>query len=905
MIGRAAELRAVERFADAARTSPAALVVEGEPGIGKTTLWEAGIEAARARGLRVLQARASSAEARLSFAGLTDLLEDVDGPAFAALPAPQRAALEVALLRAEPGESAPEPRAIGVGLLGILRGLAAAGPAVVAVDDLQWQDDASTHALAFAARRLDGEAVSVLLARRPGAPSELERAVERLRPELLPLGPLGLTATGRLLLDRLGLNVRRQLLRRIVETTRGNPLFAIEVGRMLAERGPPATGEDIPVPEVVEDLLGTRITRLPDPVRRLLVAVALSADLAAVQLSSISDRAAVDDAMDAGLLVVDRDHVRASHPLLAAAAMQRSSRSEQRELHAALADLAADGELRAFHLALAAELPDEELAESVAAAAAAAAARGAAEEAVVLAQHALRLTADRARRTDRLLALAGYLNTAGEAVRLTELLAPQLESLPPGEPRVRACLLLSNGAVSGNDAIVGYLERALAESGDDARLRALVLPDIAANQAVARVERIEQAEELAREALAAAPDAGPEAERMAHYALAWGRSLRGLRLDEPAERYWSVADPAANLAFTVDRIVALQLLWRGEVGAARAALGRLLTVADERGEPLAYALQRLHMCELELRAGGWDAATRLLDEWERDGELLVWPCYDRCRALVAAGRGLPDEAEEHAAEALERARRTGPNWDVLEALRARGIAALMTRKLSRAEESLRTVWDHVEREGVGEPGVFPVAPDLVEALADLHKVDDARAVTDRLAELSRAQDHPWGLATANRCRALVDLASDADDPAAAMLEDAAGAYEALGLPFERARTLLSLGRAQRRFKRWGAARGPLEAARDEFDRLGSHGWAELARSELVRLGGRRRAQEPGELTPSERRVVELAADGLSNKEIAQTLVVTVRTVEVHLKHSYAKLGIRSRTQLAGRLSERV
>jgi len=905
VIGRAPELRAVERFADAARTSPAALVVEGEPGIGKTTLWEAGIDAARARGVRVLQARASSAEARLSFAGLTDLLEEVDERAFASLPAPQRTALEVALLRVAPGGPAPEPRAIGVGLLGVLRNLAAAGPAMIAVDDLQWQDDASTHALAFAARRLDGEPVSVLLARRPGTPSEIERALDRLRPERLPLGPLGLTATGRLLLERLRLNVRRQLLRRIVATTRGNPLFALEVGRMLAERGPPAMGEDIPVPEVVEDLLGTRITRLPDPVRRLLVAVALSADLAASQLSSISDPGAVDEAVNAGVLVVDREHVRASHPLLATAAMQRSSLSEQRELHTALAGLAADGELRAFHLALAAELPDEELAESVAAAAAAAAARGAAHEAVVLAEHALRLTADRTRRTDRLLALAGYLNTAGEPVRLTELLAPQLDSLPSGEPRVRACLLLSNGAVSGNDDIVRYLERALAECDGDVRLRALVLPDIAANAAVARVERIAHSEELALEALSATPDAGPEAERMAHYALAWARSLRGLPLDDLPERYRRVADPSSNLAFTVDRILALRLLWRGEIGEARAALGLLLTQADERGDPLAYALQRLHMCELELRAGGWDAATRLLDEWERDGELLLWPCYDRCRALAAAGRGLPDEAEEHAAEALERARRTGPQWDVLEALRARGIAALMARKLSRAEQSLRAVWDHTEREGVEEPGVFPVAPDLVEVLVDLRRPDDARAVTERLRELSEVRDHPWGLATARRCRALVDLASGGDDAAAAMLEDAAGAYAALGLSFDRARTLLNLGRAQRRFKRWGAARAPLEEARDAFDSLGSHGWAELARSELVRLGGRRRAQEPGELTPSERRVVELAADGLSNKEIAQNLFVTVRTVEVHLKHAYAKLGIRSRTQLAGRLSERV
>jgi DNA-binding NarL/FixJ family response regulator len=143
--------------------------------------------------------------------------------------------------------------------------------------------------------------------------------------------------------------------------------------------------------------------------------------------------------------------------------------------------------------------------------------------------------------------------------------------------------------------------------------------------------------------------------------------------------------------------------------------------------------------------------------------------------------------------------------------------------------------------------------------------------------------------------------SGGEDPATD-LADAAAAYGALGLRFDRARTLLSLGRAQRRLKKWGSAREWLEQALAELDQMGSPGWAQQARSELARVGGRRR-QEPGELTPAERRVVELAADGLSNKEIAQTLFVAVRTVEVHLKHAYSKLGVRSRSQLARRLSD--
>jgi DNA-binding NarL/FixJ family response regulator len=448
VIARAGELSTIERFVGASADRAAVLVLEGEPGIGKTTLWEAAIDAARNRQLRILAARASGAEAQLSFAGLTDLLEDVDGDAFAALPAPQRLALDVALLRSVPAGAPPEPRAIALGLLNVLRALAGGGPLVVAVDDVQWLDSASAEALAFAARRLDGEAVSFLLARRPGSRSDLERVLERRRPERLHVGPLGLTATGRLLFERLGLNVRRQLLRRIVEATRGNPLFALELGRTLAEHGPPATGEEMPVPDVVEDLLGTRVAGLPHPLRRLLLAVALSGDLRASQLMEIGDPADVDDAVEAGLLVVDRDHARPSHPLLAAAAKQRSTAGERRDLHVELARVAADEELRAFHLALATELPDEELAATVAAAAAAAAGRGAAQEAVVLAEHALRLTPEPDGPNRRLLALGDYLNVAGEQARLTELLAPQLESLPPGEARVKACLLLSNGELT-------------------------------------------------------------------------------------------------------------------------------------------------------------------------------------------------------------------------------------------------------------------------------------------------------------------------------------------------------------------------------------------------------------------------------------------------------------------------
>jgi DNA-binding CsgD family transcriptional regulator len=167
--------------------------------------------------------------------------------------------------------------------------------------------------------------------------------------------------------------------------------------------------------------------------------------------------------------------------------------------------------------------------------------------------------------------------------------------------------------------------------------------------------------------------------------------------------------------------------------------------------------------------------------------------------------------------------------------------------------------------------------------------------------LSTLQEHPWGLASAKRCKGIAELASEYRAESVAALEEAVGAYELLGLRFDAARSLLALGRAQRRHRKWGAARRSLERAGAAFAGLGSPGWADETRAELSRVSARR-PQPSGELTPAERRVAELAGDGLANKEIARTLFVSVKTVEGHLSHVYAKLGVRSRAQLARRLS---
>ena len=350
---------------------------------------------------------------------------------------------------------------------------------------------------------------------------------------------------------------------------------------------------------------------------------------------------------------------------------------------------------------------------------------------------------------------------------------------------------------------------------------------------------------------------------------------------------------------SAERIVAVQHGFRGEVEQAREMIERLAALADERGESLSSEIMLLHLTELAIRAGDCNRAWQVLETWETWAALdRVTPARLRCAALIAALSGDERRAVDLAESAIEL---SDDAWDLFECERALGLAALLGARAQDAAERFGHVWRHMEREGVEEPGAFPVAGDLVQTLCELGRGDEAAAVAARLRKLADAQDHPWGLATAARGEALIALLEGWDEAAQAALHEAAAAYARLDLGFDRARTLLGLGRAQRRHRKWGAARDTLTAGADAFSDLGAPGWADVARGEIERVGARRPAGD-GELTSAESRVVALAAEGLSNKEIALALVVTVHTVEVHLSRAYAKLGVKSRSQLAGALA---
>lgn len=320
-----------------------------------------------------------------------------------------------------------------------------------------------------------------------------------------------------------------------------------------------------------------------------------------------------------------------------------------------------------------------------------------------------------------------------------------------------------------------HLARAYEESADHPGLRAEAAAAQAHATTLARVARIAEAERAALEALPVARAAGPALEREVLGALAWARCLRGLPVDDLLERYRAASDDPVYIYRSVERPAAVRLTWRGELEAARERLADLFERADERGEGFAYVAVRLNLLEAHLRAGDSAEAERLLQEWgESSTELVIGPIYERCRAVLAATRGHPDEAEEWAERAIAGFEESGMVWDRLEALRARGIAALLAGDHGRAVESLGEVWAHTQRAGVDEPGAFPVAPDLVEALIGSGDRHGASAVTARLDELAERLDHPWGRLTAARCDAVLALSGGAyGDDAAAALERAA------------------------------------------------------------------------------------------------------------------------------------
>src|SRR3954454_14770995 len=450
LFDRAAEQAAIARFVAQVPDGPVGLLIEGEAGIGKTTVAGEAIARARDAGYLVLDIRPAEAEADLSHAALTDLVGGIFDAVSDVLPAPQRAALEVALMRREANAPA-DPRTTATALVTVATILSAREPLVIVIDDAQWLDPASRRALEFLVRRLPPRA-GIAVAHRPligsGRPLDLVRALPPVRFEHVVLAPLSLHALNELVRSRVGLKLSRPVLVRIAEASQGNPFYALEIAGALARGGAaPEAGDPLPLPGSLRDLRSDRVDRLSAPARLVAAAAAALSRpttevLEAAYGPDLEVEAALHELEEAGLLTSEDDRLRFSHPLLASTIYGSLTVPRRRDMHRRLAHAAADPEEQARHLARAQRTPDAAAAASIEVAGALATRRGAPEAAAELYAAACRLTpADHPEQlARRMLDGASALGLAGDfdAARSRALQALVLAR----EPSIRARALM-------------------------------------------------------------------------------------------------------------------------------------------------------------------------------------------------------------------------------------------------------------------------------------------------------------------------------------------------------------------------------------------------------------------------------------------------------------------------------
>jgi DNA-binding CsgD family transcriptional regulator len=901
IVGRDDELAAIHAFLEGAGREPCAFVLQGEVGIGKSTLWDAAVAEAAGRAARVLVSRPAEAEQGLAFAGLGDLLEPVLDDVLPLLPPPRRRALEIALLVGETSGPA-DPRALAVAVRSALEALAEDGPLVVAVDDVQWLDRPSADAVAFALRRVD-RPLSLILARRVDADvqaSELERALAPDAVEQLRVGPLSVGAIQAVLREALDRTFPRATLVRIHEASGGNPFYALELARALRPDVDPT--QPLPVPQTLEELVAARLAGLPGTTRD---ALALAAAEGEPSLKLLRAAGVRDDVLEPGLeaqvVEVADGTVRFTHPLLASVLYAGLSPSERRRVHTVLADVAVDGLERARHLALAADGPEPDVVRALDDAVALALERGASSTAAELAEHAVRLTPADDRRAEHTRTIAaGRAHLAAGEVERARALARALEDLDPdGEYRVDALVFRSEIELGRLQDRIALRREALDQTSVRPEVRQLLEQKLALETRF--FEGRAAAEEHARAALELAESLGDDAVRAVSLSvLALFRFIGG----QPdaralAEEAMSLAGAAPDDARFVDTAFCLAhiLVWTGEADEARALLAELERTWGERDERVSAQVSWF-LALVELWAGRLDVAGHHAERAK-----ALHSLYGRGEdedphnylpvALVAAYRGDVELARGLAetGRALARAHEA-----LLPGLSAvPGLAALWTGDADAAARHFGDADGVAEAAGWIEPAIHWWRAEQIEALLELGRVGEATALLDEWESAASRSGRRRTLAQAARCRGLAAAARGDVDEARARLEEAVAAHASVGDPFGRARALLALGAVRRRARQKRAARDAIAEALAIFEEYGAALFAEKARAELGRIGGRTR--EEG-LTPAEQRVAALVAEGRTNREVAAALVLGERTVETHLTHIYAKLGIRSRTELA-------
>jgi DNA-binding CsgD family transcriptional regulator len=888
------------------------VLLEGAAGIGKTTVLRALVERAQTSGMVVLACGPTEIEQQLPLAAVADVLRPLDRR-IDLLPDPQRDAARAALAAST---DPVDELALGAALRALVDEAAAETSAglLLVVDDAPWLDPPSERALRFLVRRVAGR-VAVLTSCRvtdsgPGpVPLGLdEAAVTRFR-----LAPLGLGPLHHLLTGRFDVPLPRPLLGRLAQESGGNPLLAIEMLRaILRQPAQPRPGDDLPVAGSLQALVDDTLTALPDESQ---LAVRLAALLTSPTVDTLADAGVADEALDpaegAGLVrVEDSGAVRFVHPVHAAAVRAALGSGLRRRLHRRLADACTDPDERARQLARCTTAADAAVADELAAAARRARDRGASEVAMDLYDRAAALTpADEpdVLHQRRLAAVrcrfdTGDYTVAGEQARA---LADELD----GDARAEALLLRAEITWSADDVVGAReaAESALAVAGHSSRLAGRIhahlasfkdeLPDEAIVHARAALELLEQG--------SSAPGSLVTDDRdflvAAHFLLFFaevrsGRPARPELLERALEL--EGAEPS-RLAGTVPAI-----WWKGvdDHTRARARLSTLLERAVAIGdEPFQHEVI-CHLGETEVLAGRYADADRWITEATELGRQLSSGLASETwlRGMLEAHRGDLDTAAAVADEGLAEATRTGDAWRRRINLHLAGLTALAAGRHADAVSRFAELAGAVDQTGLVEPLGTRFEADWIEACVADGDLDTARSALDRLERRHSRLPRPWTTLGLARARVLMAAAEGrAVDDAISDLETARAAVPPDVTPLDRARCLLVVGVAHRRARRKKPARDALELAAVEFDALGARSLAARAREEIARIGGR--APTPFALTETEERVARLAADGRTNRAIADALFVSTKTVEANLARAYRKLGIARRGELAAAL----
>jgi DNA-binding CsgD family transcriptional regulator len=903
LLGRDHEIAVLRDVIDHAQDRGAVLVVRGEAGIGKSSLIATAVREATDRGMLTLSTSGVQAEADLPFAGLHQLIRPIMA-GVSALPTRQRTALLTAFGMAD--AAAPDLFLVALASLDLLSDKADLTPVLLSIEDAQWLDRPTCDVLAFVARRVEADPVTLLIEIRDGYDSVLAHAgVRELRLHGLDEG------SARALLDRHAPRLEPGIRQQVLTEAAGNPLALIELPAALkakqAGRGALAAPV-LPLTSRLEQAFADRASDLPPTAGTLLQLAAADdkPDLAEVlraaailggsRAPEITFEEALDQAVAAHLVDVDEAELRFRHPLVRSAIYQRASGSERRRAHAALAEVLVDHpERQVWHRAAATVGPDEEVAAELEAASVRARRRGAPEAAVATLERAVKMSADPSHRGSRLLQAAELAFELGRPEMVARL-AREAEQLDLG-PRDQARVLWLRQAFDAIDPGDPARVEQLVDAADRCKARgdvslALRLLSVAADRCIwadpgwpARQRIVVSAEE------SDTADTDPRLLAILAYAAPVERGaaviarLAGL---EPARE----ADPEA-----------MRLLGRAAeaVGECQRALGFLAAAAAglrEQGRLglLTQALSdrvwaTIQLADFSVAMPTAEEAGRLALE---TSQLLLAAGADATQAIMAALRGEHHAAEVLASQAEQTALPIGASGLLAVAQYARGMSALGRGHNAEAYA------DFVRMVTRGDPAYhhlmrFWSIAEFAEAAAYSGHQDEARVIAAGLERMAQQTPSPWIHACLRSAHAL--LATDED---AEHLYEAALAADVTRYPVMRARLQLAYGRWLRRQRRNADSRAPLRAARQAFDALGLIPWGQRARRELRASGEKSRPRPPtarDQLTPQELQIAQLAAEGLSNREIGEQLYLSPRTVGTHLYRIFPKLGVTSRAQL--------